>query len=161
MDSTRSQPFPEEPRQQRADDVRHCQHHQHRYDGDSEYRRRVDGEQHASDGRKTVDERKDTEPRHDDDPLTRRHRRSGMTGQREPGFQAAQHRALRLALSVAVGARNQSRLLVGPFPRIQMLGRVAAGIPARYVPPPSQNRTWRVTPSGSQPESSTVEFSTV
>ena len=30
-------------------------------------------------------------------------------------------------------------------------GRVAAGIPVTwYVPPPSQNRTWSVTPSGSQ-----------
>ena len=35
-----------------------------------------------------------------------------------------------------------------------MNGRVAAGIPVtRYVPPPSQNRTWSVTPSGSQLES--------
>jgi len=36
-------------------------------------------------------------------------------------------------------------------------GRVAAGIPSSwYVPPPSQNRTWSVTPSGSQFESSTA-----
>jgi hypothetical protein len=36
-------------------------------------------------------------------------------------------------------------------------GRVAAGIPFTwYVPPPSQNRTWSVTPSGSQLASSTA-----
>ena len=36
-------------------------------------------------------------------------------------------------------------------------GRVAAGIPMTWCgSPPSQNRTWRVIPSGSQPESSTA-----
>jgi hypothetical protein len=37
-----------------------------------------------------------------------------------------------------------------------VIGRVAAGISVtRYVPPPSQNRTWSVTPSGSQIEAFT------
>ena len=51
--------------------------------------------------------------------------------------------------------------IVGWIDKIAGVGyiawRVASGIPAsRYVPPPSQNRTWSVTPSGSQSESSAL-----
>jgi len=61
-------------------------------------------------------------------------------------------------LAVRIEQLTAGRLAL---PKIRSLvgcsGRVAVGISAhRYVPPPSQNRTWRVTPSGSQREAFTA-----